>query len=83
VKVIIRPEATTCLFDSASRSRFPLYWTRQPCDFKEWPRLTEGDDELGVLSLFDAIRRKLPCRRLIDAYTKAARWAVVRGMGFV
>ena len=81
VKVIIRPEATTCFFDSADRSRFPLYWTRQPCDFKVWPRPTEGEDELGVLSLFEALPRKLPCQGLIGAYTKAARWAVVRGMG--
>ena len=61
-KVIIRPEATTCFFDSAGRSRFPLYWTHQPCDFKVWPRPTEGEDELGFFSLFDALPRKFPCR---------------------
>ena len=82
LKVIIRSEATTCFFNSAGRSRFLLYWTRQPCDFKVWPRPTEGDDELEVLSLFDALPRKLPCRRLIGAYTEVVRWATVRVMSF-
>jgi len=36
-----------------------------------WPRLIEGHDELEVLSLFDALPRKLPCRRLICAYIGA------------
>jgi len=34
VKFIIRPKATTYFLDEAGRSRFPLYWTRQPRDFK-------------------------------------------------
>jgi len=74
VKVMIRPEATTYFFDSVGCSRFPLYWTCQPCNFKVWPRQTEGDDELEVLFLFDSLPRKLPCRRLNSAYTEAARW---------
>jgi len=83
VKVIIRPEATTLFFDESGRSRFPLYWTHEPFGFKEWLRPTEGADELEILSLFDALPRKLPCRRLIGAYAKSAHWATVRGMGFV
>jgi len=82
VKVIIRPEATAIFFDEFGRSRFPLYWTRKPFGFKEWPRPTEGADELEVLSLFDALPRRLPCRRLIGVYAKSGRWAAVRGMGF-
>ena len=82
VKVIIRPEATTLFFDECRWSRFPLYWTRKPRGFKEWSSPTEGADELEILSLFDALLRKLPCRRLIGAYAKPARWATVRGMGF-
>ena len=80
MKVVIRPEVTSLFFDSTRRSRFPLYWTREPCDFKEWPRPTEGEDELGVLALFDALPRRLLCRGLIGAYAKSARWAAVRGM---
>jgi len=82
VKVIIRPEATTIFFDEFGRLRFPLYWTRKPFGFKEWPRPTEGADELEVLSLFDALPRRLPCRRLIGVCAKSGRWAAVRGMGF-
>jgi len=62
VKVIIQPEATAIFFVESVGSRFPLYWTRKPCGFKEWPRPTEGADELEVLSLFDALPRRLPCR---------------------
>ena len=65
VKVIVRPEATTYFFDEAGWSQFPLYWTSQPRDFKEWPRPMGGADELEILSLFDALPRKLPTRRLI------------------
>jgi len=72
VRVIVRSEATTLFFYEASRSRFPLYWTRKPCDFKVWPRPIEGADELEVLSLFDALPRKLPCQRMIGAYAKSA-----------
>jgi len=39
-----------------------------------------GADELEILSLFDALSRKLPTRRLIGAYTESARWAAVKGM---
>jgi len=53
-----------------------------PCGFKEWPRPTEGADELEILSLFDALPRRLSCRTLIGAYAKPGRWAAVRGMGF-
>jgi len=81
VKVIIGLETTAISFDESGRSRYPLYWTRKPCGFKEWPRLTEGADELEVLSLFDALPMRLPCRRLIGAYAKSVRWAAVRGMG--
>jgi len=49
VKVIVRPKATPYYFDSAGRSRFPLYWTRQPCDFKVWTRPMEGAVELEIL----------------------------------
>jgi len=79
VKVIIRPED----FDESGGSRFPLYWTRKPCGFKEWPRPTEGADELEVFSLFDALPKRLPCRMLIGAYAKPGRWASIRGMGFL
>ena len=82
VNVIIRPEATTIFFDEFDRSRFPLYWTREPFGFKEWPRPTEGFDELEVLSLFNALPRRLPCRRLIGVYAKPGCWAAVWGMGF-
>jgi len=81
VKVIIRPEATAIFFYESGGSRFPLYWTREPCGFKEWPRPTEGADELEILSLFDALPGRLPCRMLIGAYAKPGRWAAVRGMG--
>jgi len=67
VKVIIRPEATAIFFDESGGSRFPLYWTREPCGFKEWPRPTKGADELEILALFDALPRRLPCRFLSDA----------------
>lgn len=82
VKVIVRLEATTFFFDKASRSRFPLYWIAKPRDFKVWPRPMESDDEMEILSLFDALSRKLPCRRLIGAYVETAQWAAVRGMSF-
>jgi len=83
VKVIIWPEATTIFFYESGRSRFPLYWTRKPYGFKEWPRPTKGADKLEVLSLFDTpLLRRLPCRRLIGANAKPGRWAAVRGMGF-
>jgi len=82
VKVIIRPKATAIFFDESGGSRFPLYWTRMPCGFKEWPRPTEGANELEILSLFDALPRRLPCRTLIGAYAKPGRWTAVRGMGF-
>ena len=49
VRVIVQPKAKTLFFDEADRSRFPLYWTRKPCDFKVWSRPTEGVDELEVL----------------------------------
>jgi len=49
-------------------------------DFKEWLRLMGGADEVEILSLFDALPRKLPTRRLIGAYTKLARWTSVKGM---
>jgi len=70
VKVVIRPEATTFLFDEVGRSRFPMYWTANPWDFKVWLRPMESDDEVEILFLFDALPRKLPCRRLIDAYAE-------------
>ena len=82
VKVIIRPEATTIYFDESGGSRFPLYWTRKPCGFKEWPKPTEGANELEILSLFDALPTRLPCRTLVKAYAKPGRWAAVRVMGF-
>ncbi len=82
VKVVIRPEATAFFFDRAGRSRFPLYWTSKPTEFKSWPRPTEGE-EVEILSFFDALPRKLPCRSLIGAYTETARWAAIRGMRLV
>ena len=36
---------------------------------------------MEILSFFDALPRKLPCRSLIGAYTETARWATIRGMG--
>jgi len=79
-KVIILPEATTYFFDENGWSRFPLYWTSQPHDFKEWPRPMGSVDELEILSYFDALPRKLPTRKLIGAYNESARWAAVKGM---
>jgi len=32
----------------------------------------EGEDELGVLALFDALPRRLLCQELIGAYAKSA-----------
>ena len=81
VKVVIRPEATTFFFDRSGRSRFPLYWTSKPKDFKFWPRPTESEEEVEILSFFDTHPRKLPCRSLIGAYTETARWATIRDMG--
>ena len=81
VKVVIRPEATTFFFDRTGRSRFPLYWTSKPKDFKSWPRPTGSEEEVEILSFFDALPRKLPCRSLIGAYTETTRWAAIRGMG--
>jgi len=78
VKVITRPKATTFFFEDNSWSRFPLYWTSQPRDFKEWPRLTGSADEIEILSFLDELPRKLPTRKLIGAYTKSARWATVK-----
>ena len=83
MKVIIQPEATSYFFDEAGRSRFPLYWTHQPRDFKEWSRSTWGADELEILSLFDALPRKLPTRMLIGAYTESARWATFKGISLL
>jgi len=81
VKVVIRPEATTFFFDRAGRSRFPLYWTSKPTGFKFWLRPTESEEEVEILSFFDALPKKLPCRSLIGPYTETARWAAIRGMG--
>ncbi len=83
VKVVIRPEATAFFFDRAGRPRFPLYWTSKPTEFKSWTRPTEGEEEVEILSFFDALPRKLPCRSLIGAYTETARWAAIRGMRLV
>ena len=81
VKVVIRPEATTFFFDRAGQSQFPFYWTSKPTNFKLWPRPTESEEEVEILSFFDALPRKLPCRSLIGAYTETTRWAAIRGMG--
>jgi len=37
-------------------------------------------DELEIPSLFDALPRKLPTRKLIGAYTESMQWATVKGM---
>ena len=57
VKVIIRLEATTFFLEGNGQSRFPLYWTSQPRDFKEWLRLTGSANDIEILSLFDALPR--------------------------
>jgi len=36
----IRSEATSYFFNETGWSRFPLYWTKKPRDFKKWPRPT-------------------------------------------
>ena len=81
VKVIIRPEAMTFFYDEVGQSRFPLYWTDNPQDFKAWPRPTGSDEEVEILSFFDALPRKPPCQMLIGAYAETTRWAVIRVMG--
>jgi len=81
VKVVIQPEATTFFFDRAGWSRFPLHWTSKPKDFKFWLRPTRSEEEVEILSFFDALPRKLPCQSLIGAYTETAHWATIRGMG--
>jgi len=81
VKVVIWLEATTFFFDRAGRSRFPLNWTSKPKGFKFWPRPTGSEEEVEILSFFDALPRKLPCRSLIGAYTETTRLAAIRGMG--
>jgi len=37
-KIFVDPEDTRFFFDEVGRSRFPLYWTRNPTRFKEWTR---------------------------------------------
>jgi len=81
VKVVIRSETTAFFFDRAGQSRFLLHWTSKPIGFKFWPRPTESEEEVEILSFFDALPRKLSCRSLIGAYTETARWAAIRGMG--
>jgi len=34
-KIFVEPEDTRFFFDKVGRSRFPLYWTRNPTRFKE------------------------------------------------
>ena len=80
MKVIVRLKATSYFFDEDGRSQFPLYWTSQPRDFKEWPMPMGGADELEILLLFDALSRKLPIWRFISAYAESAQWAVVKVM---
>jgi len=72
-KVCIRPEATSYFFDEISWSRFSLYLTKKPRDFKEWPRPAVGAEELDILSFFDTLPRKLPTRKLVGVYAKSSR----------
>jgi len=41
----------------------------------------ETGEEVEILSLFNTLPRKLPCRRLIGAYTEMTRWVTIKGMG--
>jgi len=80
LKFVFWPEATSYFFDETGRSRFPLYWTKKPRDFKEWPRPGGGIEELEILSLFDMLPRKLPMRKLVGVHAKSLRWAAIKGM---
>lgn len=59
-KLFVEPKGSRLFFDETGRSNFPLYWTKNPTQFKEWPRSAPRAKELEIYSLFDNLPRRLP-----------------------
>ena len=59
-KVFMEPAGTPHFFDAVDRSKFPLFWTRNPTKIKDWPRpVNSSVGEREVFTLFDSLPRNL------------------------
>ena len=79
-KFFVEPEGMRFIFDEVGWSRFSLYWTRNPTQFKEWPRPALSVEEQEIYSLFDKFLRRLPTRKLLVMYKSSQQWATFQGM---
>ena len=79
-KNFIEPKGRQLFFYELGRSKFPLYWTKTPTCFKQWPRPVASAKEREVCNLFDSLPRRLPTRKILSVYKSSQRWTDFQGM---
>ena len=67
-KVFIQFKDMKFFFYKVGRSRFPMFWTRNPSKFREWTQSTPCAEKREIYSLFNKLPRKHPTRKLLTVY---------------
>jgi len=67
-KIFIEPEGRGLFSYELGRSKFPLYWTKTPARFKQWPRPIASVEEREVWNLFGSLSRRLPTYKILSVY---------------